>query len=94
MKLFGWEPDFIKKVDDVFQEELEIEDKQHLRQKVYDVIEGILSKGVSITTFGVYIWLGNTLTISKLVLTSQMLSQLEGRIGITQRYYRLYFEVI
>jgi ABC-type multidrug transport system fused ATPase/permease subunit len=31
VKLFGWEPDFLQKVDEVFQEEMDIEDKQHGR---------------------------------------------------------------
>lgn len=63
VKLFGWEPDFIKKVDEVFQEEMAIEDTQHMRQKIYDFIEGLMSKAVTITVFGTYVYLGNTLTI-------------------------------
>ena len=65
-----------------------------MRAKVYDVIEGILSKGVSITTFGVYIYLGNTLSISKLALTQQMLGRLEGRINHSQHLYRQYFSLM
>mmetsp|Transcript_36652 Transcript_36652/g.48120 ORF Transcript_36652/g.48120 Transcript_36652/m.48120 type:complete len:809 (+) Transcript_36652:302-2728(+) len=94
VKLFGWEPDFLKKVDEVFQEELDIEDKQHARAKIYDVLNHFLHSIASFTIFGVYIWLGNTLTLSKLALTEIMLGRIRDRINHTQHLYRQYFSVM
>ena len=63
VKLFGWEPDFLHKVDEVFQEEMDIEDKQHTRQKLYDVAEHMLSSFMEIVVISIYIALGNTMTL-------------------------------
>lgn len=64
VKLFGWEPDFIQKIDEVYKEEIELEDKMLLRAKIYDLLTHMNSCFMSLTTFSVYIYLGNTLTLS------------------------------
>ena len=94
VKLFGWEPDFLKKIDDVYQEQLEIEDKAATRAKIYEVFDHILNNMMSLTVFGVYIWLGGTLTLSRLALTEIMLNRIRGRIGQSQHLYRQYFSVM
>ena len=94
VKLFGWEPDFLQKVDEVFQEEMDIEDKQHARQKVFDVIEHLLNNSMEIVVISIYVALGNTLTIQKLALTQWGLGNIRGRIDHMQHLYRLYFSVM
>ena len=94
VKLFGWEPDFLQKIDEVFQEEMDIEDKQHARQKVFDVVEQILNSSMEIVVLSVYIALGNTLTLQKLALTQWGLGNIRGRIDHMQHLYRLYFSVM
>ena len=94
VKLFGWEPDFIEKVDTLFKEELEIENRSELRGKVYEIIEHMMNNSINLLVFGVYVWMGNTLTLSKVALTQTMLGQLRGRIGHSQHLYRQYFHVM
>ena len=92
--MFGWEPDFLQKVDEVFQEEMDIEDKQHTRQKIYDVAEHMLSSFMEIAVISIYIALGNTITLQKLALTQWGLSSIRGQIDQTQFLYKLYFDVM
>ena len=94
VKLFGWEPDFLKKVDEVYQEELKLEDKAHARSKIYEIVDHFLNNIMSLTTFSVYIWFGGSLTLSKVTLTEIMLDRIRGRIGHTQHLYREYFNVM
>ena len=94
VKLFGWEPDFLRKVDEVYQEELKLEDKAHARSKIYEIFDHFLNNIMSLTTFSVYIWFGGSLTLSKVTLTEIMLDRIRGRIGHTQHLYREYFHVM
>ncbi len=64
VKLFGWEPNFIKKIDQVYQEELALEDKMLYRAKFYDIVNHFIHAFMTIATFSVYIYMGNTLTLS------------------------------
>lgn len=73
IKLFGWETNFLERADNVYQEQLLVEDELLLRQKVYNFAETLLESSMSIAVFSVYMWLGNTLTVSKLVMTELMM---------------------
>lgn len=88
VKLFGWEPDFLAKVDAVFQEELEIEDRQQLRGKVYDFLDHLTNSMVTIVVLSVYVWLGNSLTLSKMTLVQLMLRRIRDRINHSEHLYR------
>ena len=94
VKLFGWEHDFITKIDKVYKEELELEDSMLLRAKIYDLINHMISCFMSLTVFSVYIYFGNTLTLSQLSLTTVMLDRIRGRIGQSQHLYRQYFSTM
>ena len=88
VKLFGWEPDFLAKVDAVFQEELEIEDRQQLRGKVYDFLDHLTNSMVTIVVLSIYVWLGNSLTLSKMTLVQLMLRRIRDRINHSEHLYR------
>ena len=94
VKLFGWEPNFIKKIDQVYQEELALEDKMLYRAKFYDVVNHIIHAFMTIATFSIYIFMGNTLTLSQFTLTSMMLHRINGRINHCQHLYRTYFSTM
>jgi len=81
VKLFGWEQDFIEKIDKVYNEELALEDGMLYRAKFYDMLGHMINCFMSVTVFSVYIYLGNTLTLSQLTLTTIMLERIRGRIG-------------
>ena len=76
VKLFGWETDFIQKIDKIYKEELELEDKTMFRAKGYDCLNHFINCFRSLTVFSVYIYMGNTLTLSQLSLTSIMLGRI------------------
>ena len=73
VKLFGWESNFQSKVDNIFQEELTIEDEADFRGMFYNFAEDILQVSMSFAVFSVYTWYGNQLTLSKLIVTELML---------------------
>ena len=94
VKLFGWEGDFIKKVDEVYNEELKLEDIVMLRAKAYDFFFSCLHQFFPIAVFGLYQALGNTLTLSKMALVTIMLNRVKGRLNHTTHLYNLYFSTM
>jgi ABC-type multidrug transport system fused ATPase/permease subunit len=87
VKLFGWEPDFLEKVDSVYKEELVLEDKQETREMIFTFLDEVLQASMSIAVFTLYMYLGNTLTLSKLALTTLMLNSIRGKVSYSQRLY-------
>jgi len=61
---------------------------------VFDFSDHLLNSSLTIVVFSVYIWLGNTLTLSKLALTQIMLRRIRDRIGHSEHLYRQYFNVM
>ena len=75
LKLYSWEPDFLRKVDGVFQEELAIDDEKLIRQKIYDIIDGFLQNFSSLSVIIAYTAMGSRLTLSQFALTNLMLQR-------------------
>ena len=94
VKLFGWEQDFIEKIDQVYNEELALEDGMLYRAKFYDMLGHMINCFMSVTVFSVYIYLGNTLTLSQLTLTTIMLERIRSRIERSQHLYSTYFSTM
>ena len=94
VKLYGWEPKFIKTIQQVYREELEIGDTALLRQKVFDVIGGMLHHFMPIAVFASYTYMGNSLTLSQMALTSIFLDRIRGRIHHVRHLYNQYFETM
>ena len=51
-----------------------MQDEVDFRNVMYDLLENFLQSSMSIFVFSLYLWLGNTLTLSKMVLTEMMIS--------------------
>ena len=64
-----------------------------LRAKAYDCLNHFVNCFRNVAVFSVYIYMGNTLTLSQLSLTSIMLGRLQGRIDHIQHLYREYFHI-
>ena len=91
VKLFGWEPDFLTKVDDVFQEELAVEDQSDIMAMIFQFFGDILQVSINFFAFSAYIWLGNQLTMSKLMLTSIYFTQISTSISMLEDGIQFYF---
>ena len=51
-------------------------------EKFYDFIENVMQSSLSIAIFTIYMWLGNTLTINKVIITELMLQRIKGEAPI------------
>lgn len=71
----------------MFREELELEDTMMYRAKCYDLLQHMINCFMSVSVFSVYIYLGNTLTLSQLTLTTIMLERIKNRISQCQHLY-------
>ena len=94
VKLYGWEPKFIKTITSIYHEELAIGDTALLRQKVFDIAGGVLHHFMPIAVFGAYTYMGNTLTLSQMALTSIFLDRIRGRIHHVRGLYKNYFDTM
>ena len=70
----------IKKVARVFKAELAIEDLQETREFFFDFVSVLLESFTSISVLTLYSYLGNTLTLNKMALTTVMLHRLNHHI--------------
>lgn len=93
VKLYGWESKFLSSIESIYQEEMDLQDQAMLRNKVFDVIGGILHHAMPICTFFFYVWAGNELTLSQMALTNIMLDRIRGRIHQMPHLYRMYFNM-
>ena len=73
IKLFGWEAKFLATIEAIYRRELELDEKILLRNKFYEFFNAVIQSVTRLATFAVYAWLGHTLTLSQLVLTTVML---------------------
>lgn len=94
VKLYGWENKFLKTIEKTYKEELAIEDRQLLRNKLHDILGGILRQFMHFAVFATYVGVGNTLTLSKIAICSIMLDRVKGRIEQMPRLYSEYFSIM
>ena len=94
VKLYGWENKFLNTIESTYKEELAIEDRVLLRNKLHDIISGILRQFMTFCVFAVYTGLGNTMTLSKMAICGIMLERIKGRIMQVPRLYSEYFSVM
>ena len=64
VKLFGWENKFLDLIENMFQEELAIDDRKLMRRKMLDIVSGLFNQLMIFAVYGTYTALGNTLTLS------------------------------
>ena len=93
VKLYGWENKFLDTIENTYKEELAIEDRVLLRNKLHDCLGGCFKQFMSFAVFATYTGLGNTLTLSQIALCTIMLDRIKGRIMQVPRLYEQYFSV-
>ena len=94
VKLYGWEKKFQKSIHDIFEEEMAIADTVEVRNKLYDVVGGVLHMFMPITVFGFYTYYGNTITMAQMALTTIMLERIRGRINHVRHLFNRYFDTM
>ena len=92
MKLFGWESNFTDSVDQMYKNELQIEDDKVLRDSLFTFMEAALNGLMPIAVFGSYTALGNTLTLSKMAITIMMLNIVRSKLEKSRDLYQTYFD--
>ena len=73
IKLYGWENELLDRIESVYQEEVELEDKNTVRDRIYDFINGCFSVSVPVILFGLYASGGNTLNLSAMAMANMMM---------------------
>ena len=55
---------------------------------MYDFLDHLTNSMVTIVVLSVYVWLGNSLTLSKMTLVQLMLRRIRDRINHSEHLYR------
>ena len=79
IKLYGWENKLLDRIESVYQEEVELEDKNTVRDRIYDFINGCFGVSVPVILFGLYVSGGNTLNLSAMAMANMMMRVIQGR---------------
>ena len=93
VKLYGWESKFLEKIEALHQEEVALEDRTLYRRAVYELIDGALHQFMPLLVYGLYVYNGNALTLSSMVMANTMMGQIQGRIHHMRHLYGEYFRI-
>jgi len=78
IKLYGWENKFLDKIEKIHEEEVSLQDKCMLRNKLHDMLNGSLDIFMPLLIYGLYVANGNPLDLSKMFITNMMLGKIQG----------------
>ena len=73
VKLQGWENKFLDKIEAIYQEELELEDKALYRDKFYELLQGFMMHFMPLLVYGLYVYNGNVLNLSSMAMANLMM---------------------
>ena len=93
VKLYGWESKFLEKIEALHQEEVALEDRTLYRRAVYELIDGALHQFMPLLVYGLYVYNGNALSLSSMVMANTMMGQIQGRIHHMRHLYGEYFRI-
>ena len=93
VKLFGWEGKFIDSIQSIYKKQQELDDKELVRNKCFDMMMHCLHHFVPMVTFTVYKGLGHQMTLSQMILAEMMIHQLRGSIHWIRHLYRRQFDI-
>ena len=81
IKLYGWENKLLDRIENVYQEEVALEDQTILRNRIYDFVNGCFTVFVPVILYGVYTYNGNTLNLSAMAMANLMMGRINGRMN-------------
>ena len=91
VKLQGWENKFIDKIEAIYQEELELEDKTLYRDKCYELEQGFMMQFMPLLVYGLYVYEGNILNLSSMAMANLMMGHISQRIRQIKNLYGEYY---
>ena len=93
VKLYGWENKFLDKIEDLYQQEMALEDKCLYRNKFYDIINGLIHMIMPLLVYGLYVYNGNPLDLSSMAMANIMMGRIQGRIHHIRHLYNEFFHL-
>ena len=93
VKLYGWENKFLNKIENIYQEANDLNDKQSLRDKLYNFIDGVIQTSMIPLVYGLYVGNGNILMVGAITLTNNMMGKIQHSINQLDGIYREIFEI-
>ena len=88
LKLYGWEQKFKAKIESIYQEENEINEKILRMNKVTELLEQLLKSNTFLVTMFVYYMCGNFITISIVMASSRGINYFNDNINRINRLYK------
>ena len=93
IKLYGWVSKFLEKIDKLHEEEVALQDRSMLRNKMHDMLNGCLDIFTPLLIYGLYVSNGNPLDLSKMFMTNMMLGKICGRMHHVRHLMGSWFDL-
>ena len=88
LKLYGWEQPFQASVSKLYEEENEMQRKQDNMNRVVNFIPGFIDRMLPLIVFCTYVYFGNKITMSQIVICETMIRRFNGNIShIIHKYH-------
>ena len=94
IKLYGWENKLLGRIEDVYQQEVALEDQTLVRNKVYDFFTGTLTVSLPVILYGLYVKNGNVLNLSSIAVVNMMIGKIQYRVSEIKRLFKDVFRVL
>ena len=91
VKLYGWENKFIDKMENIYREEIEMKNTAEVRNKVYDLLGGLMHQLMPLLVYGLYVYNGNAIDLGQMMMANMMMGRIRGRMHQANRIYRNVF---
>ena len=78
LKLYGWEQKFGDKISEIYNEEMRLHTRKMSFNGFNECFQELIENFLPLVVFSVYVYMGNTMTMSQIVLTTIMLQKVKN----------------
>ena len=93
LKLYGWEQQFGDKISQVYDEEMRLHTRKMKFNGCNQCFQEMISNFLPLAVFSTYVYLGNEMSMSQIVLTSIMLNKFKDRLRHATHIYEMFKEL-